>query len=181
MSDHLDLGVATVPNMTGLAVDIDLDPQTGMGKSFALEYLNSIASIQIFAAPASEDLWPEVRDSIVSGLRDQKVDCEIVMGAFGTEVRCVMPTVDLDGNSYVHPVRFLALTGDRWMMRVVVSGDAAVDGEAADKLNQVLREISVNRGDEPMPPGQRMTITVPGIFAEVQPSEQSFGHIHIDL
>lgn len=181
MSDRLDLGAVRLPNLVGLAVDIDLDPRTGFGKSFSIEYENSIASVQVFAAPASEDLWPEVRDSIVSGLREQKVDCDVVMGPFGTEVKCVMPTVDLDGNAYVHPVRFFAITGDRWMMRVVVSGDAAVDGASQLKLNEALTSIEVVRGDEPLPPGHRLEIKVPGLSAEVAPAEQTFGHIHIEL
>lgn len=181
MSDHLDLGAVRLPNLEGLAVDIDLDPRTGLGKAFSLDFVNSIASIQVFAAPASEDLWPEVRDSIVLGLREQKVDCDVVMGDFGTEVNCVMPTVDLDGNAYVHPVRFLAINGDRWMLRVVVSGDAAVQGDAQTKLNQALAEIEVVRGDEPMPPGQRLEIKVPGLAPQVESDQQTFGHIHIEL
>jgi len=179
--DYLDLGAVSIPSLPGLAVDINLDPRSGIGKAFTLNYENSLASIQVFASAAREDLWPSVRDSIVQGLRDQKVDCEVVLGVFGTEVVCVMPTVDIDGNSYVHPVRFIGISGPRWMQRVVVSGDAAVDGKAQAKLDLALSKILVHRGEEPMSPGQRMEIAIPGSKEISVEEEVHFGRIHIEL
>jgi hypothetical protein len=69
-----------------------------------------------------------MRDAITSGLREQKVDCTVEMGRFGTEIHAVMPTVDLDGNAHVQPVRFVGVRGSRWLVRVVISGDGALPG-----------------------------------------------------
>jgi hypothetical protein len=179
--DFLDLGAVRIPSLPGLAVDIDLDPRSGTGKAFTLNYENSIASIQVFAAAANEDLWPATRDSIVQGLRDQKVECAVVLGKFGTEVTCTMPTVDLDGNAYVHPVRFIGISGSRWLQRIVVSGDAAVDGLAQAGLDLVLEKIDVHRGEQPMAPGQRMEISIPGSQEIALGEEAHFGRIHIEL
>jgi hypothetical protein len=179
--DYLDLGAVRIPSVPGLAVDIDLDPRSGVGKAFTLNYENSIAAIQVFAAAANEDLWPSTRDAIVQGLRDQKVDCDVVLGKFGTEISCIMPTVDLDGNAYVHPVRFIGISGPRWMQRIVVSGDAAVDGGAQKSFDLALSKIEVQRGEAPMAPGQRMEIVIPGSQETTITEEAHFGRIHIEL
>ena len=135
----LDLGALFLPNIPGLEVHLDLDPRSGVGKSVSLHLNMTIAEVQVFAAAANEDPWASMRDAIVSGLREQKVDCTIEMGRFGTEIHAVMPTVDLDGNAHVQPVRFVGVRGSRWLVRVVISGDGAL--VHANQENHALVEI----------------------------------------
>ena len=70
----LDLGALFLPNIPGLEVHLDLDPRSGVGKSVSLHLNMTIAEVQVFAAAANEDPWASMRDAIVSGLREQKVD-----------------------------------------------------------------------------------------------------------
>jgi len=193
-SSMLDLGPLFLPNIPGLEVHLDLDPRSGFGKSVSLHLNMTIAEVQVFAAAANEDPWANMRDAIVSGLREQKVDCTVEMGRFGTEIHAIMPTVDLDGNAHVQPVRFIGVRGSRWLLRVVISGDGALvqtdqDQSAMSQIDDVVSSLVVRRGDDPLPPGERIALRSPVESSdEPGPSSPSdsmgnfnFGNFHIQL
>lgn len=169
-SAMLDLGALLLPNIPGLEVHLDLDPRSGIGKSVSLHLNMTIAEVQVFAAATNEDSWASMRDAIVSGLQEQQVDCSVEMGRFGTEIHAVMPTVDLDGNAHVQPVRFLGVRGSRWLVRVVISGDGALDLDhnpiGVSEINDVIAQLVVNRGEEPLPPGERLALRSPDMEAD---------------
>jgi hypothetical protein len=192
-SSMLDLGAVFLPNIPGLEVHLDLDPRSGLGKSVSMHLNMTIAEVQIFAAASNEDLWAGMRDAITSGLREQKVDCTVEMGRFGTEIHAVMPTVDLDGNAHVQPVRFVGVRGSRWLVRAVISGDGALSGtsrnsEAGPDIDEVISKLVINRGDEPLPPGERLALRSPSKSSEesAQPNHSDFNNsrfnnFHIQL
>ena len=194
VTSMLNLGALYLPNVPGLEVHLDLDPRSGKGKSVSLHLGMTIAEVQVFAAAASEDLWANMRDAIATGLREQKVDCSVELGRFGTEIHAVMPTVDLDGNVHVQPVRFIGVRGPRWLVRVVVSGDGALlnsniarDGEL--DIDDVVSKLVINRGDAPLPPGERLVLQSPDtpddMGSQTLLSENAnqfkFGAFHIQL
>jgi len=193
-SSMLDLGALFLPNIPGLEVHLDLDPRSGIGKSVSLHLNMTIAEVQVFAAAVNEDPWANMRDAIVSGLREQKVDCTLEMGRFGTEVHAVMPTVDLDGNAHVQPVRFMGVRGSRWLVRAVVSGDGALskgisDEKAITEIDEVIARLVVNRGEAPLPPGERLALRSPTAInddsTKSNPGESggdfNYGSFHVQL
>ena len=192
-SSMLNLGAVFLPNIPGLEVHLDLDPRSGTGKSVSLHLNMTIAEVQVFAAATNEDLWASMRDAITSGLREQKVDCTVEMGRFGTEIHAVMPTVDLDGNAHVQPVRFVGVRGSRWLVRAVISGDGALLGtqqniDAVPEIDDVISKLVINRGEEPIPPGERLALRSPNDPSEVSgnptqddSSKMKFGNFHIQL
>jgi hypothetical protein len=194
VSSMLDLGALILPNIPGLEVHLDLDPRSGIGKSVSLHLNMTIAEVQVFAASANEDPWASMRDAIVSGLREQEVDCTVEIGRFGTEIYAVMPTVDLDGNTHVQPVRFLGVRGSRWLVRVVISGDGALlsveeGGSGVSEIDEVIAKLVVNRGDAPLPPGERLALRSPAVVDEAatHPNQHdssrnfNFGSFHVQL
>jgi hypothetical protein len=135
-----------------------------------------------------------MRNAIVAGLREQEVDCTVEIGRFGSEIYAVMPTVDLDGNTYVQPVRFVGVRGSRWLVRVVISGDGALltNDEIASGVSEidgVIAKLVVNRGEAPIPPGERLALRSPIVAAEDsgQPNNPesggnfNFGSFHLQL
>ena len=193
-SSMLNLGAVYLPNIPGLEVHLDLDPRSGVGKSVSLHLNMTIAEVQVFAAATNEDLWASMRDAITSGLREQKVDCTVEMGRFGTEIHAVMPTVNLDGNAHVQPVRFVGVRGSRWLVRAVISGDGALSGtkqnvDAVSEIDDVISKLVINRGEEPIPPGERLALLSPPSNVD-EPAESkrldasgnfNFGSFHIQL
>lgn len=191
-STMLDLGSVFLPNIPGLEVHLDLDPRSGIGKSVSLHLNMTIAEVQVFAAAVNDDPWATMRDAIVSGLREQKVDCSVEMGRFGTEIHAVMPTVDLDGNAHVQPVRFVGVRGSRWFVRAVISGDGALPKANLNsdaEIDEVISQLVINRGEEPLPPGERLVLRSPtnGDKDSAPPKQPDstenfqFGNFHIQL
>lgn len=192
-SSMLDLGAVFLPNIPGLEVHLDLDPRSGLGKSVSLHLNMTIAEVQVFAAASNEDLWATMRDAITVGLSEQKVECIVEMGRFGTEIHAVMPTVDLDGNAHVQPVRFVGARGSRWLVRAVISGDGALpgtphSGESGPDIDEVISRLVINRGEEPLPPGERLVLRSPSKPSEepAQPNHSDFNNsrftnFHIQL
>lgn len=194
VSSMLNLGALYLPNVPGLEVHLELDPRSGSGKSVSLHLKMTIAEVQVFAAAANEDPWASMRDAITSGLREQQVHCTVELGRFGTEIHAVMPTVDLDGNVHVQPVRFVGVRGPRWLIRAVISGDGALrtnNKTAPDDIDvdELLSSLIVNRGDAPLPPGERLVLQSPDVLRDhtshsstaSEGSEFRFGNFHIQL
>lgn len=159
--EMLDLGSLEIPVTPDLEVALEVDSQSGQPVSVTLIQGNSVASLQAFAQARNCRLWPEVRDDIVAQLEAQHIETSTVMGRFGTEIRCVMPTQDESGAIIAQPVRFLGIEGDRWFLRVTVGGDAALFDEVRHTFDGVLAGICVNRGTHPAPPGEALPIIMP--------------------
>ena len=122
---------------------------------------HSSISVQAFAAARYEDHWPEMRDDIVNSLTAQGVEINVELGPFGTEIHSVMPMVDDAGGSVIAPVRFLGVNGDRWYLRLVISGDGAITGERSREVDNVISQLVIHRGNDAMSPGEPLPIVLP--------------------
>lgn len=158
---RLDLGSLRIRLGKGLEVRVDLDEHTHEATAVSLYLGHSIVSLQAFAAPRGEDLWPGRRDEITARLAAQGIETSVVMGAFGTEIVTVMPSINYDGSSVVQSVRFLGVDGPRWFLQAVVSGDGALDGWAHEQVDATIADLVVHRGDTPMGPGEALPIVMP--------------------
>jgi hypothetical protein len=176
---RLKLGALWIPTVPGLDVTAEIDQENGELVSVSLILVNSIAAVQIFAAAKDHDTWTELRYEISARLEETKVVPKIINGKFGSEIHAVMPNFDDAGNVTVQEVRFLGINGDRWFMRVTVSGDGAEPGEAADKIDAVIADLVVDRGDAALAPGARLPIEFPS--DEVISGENPENSIHIEI
>ena len=161
LEGFLDLGCLLIPETINLEVRVDYATGTLEPKLVILELPHSSISVQAFAAARYEDHWPELRDEIVASLQAQGVEINVELGTFGTEIHSVMPTVDVSGASVIAPVRFLAVNGDRWFLRIVVSGDGAITGQRSREVDAVIASLVIHRGDDAMSPGAPLPIVLP--------------------
>ena len=58
-------------------------------------------------------------------------------------------------------MRFIGVDGPRWFLRGVISGQGAVQPEAAGLLEQVFRDTVVVRGEGPMAPRDPIVLKLP--------------------
>ena len=158
---RLDLGSLRIPSAPELEVRVEFDQETRTPQSLSLILPHSIISVQAFASAKYEDTWPEVRDDVVEELTKHGIETDVTLGAFGTEIHTVMPSQEIDGETIITPVRFIGIDGDRWFLRVVVSGAGAIDEDAAREVDDVVADIVVHRGVDPMSPGEPLPLTLP--------------------
>lgn len=159
--ERLDLGCLRIKLVKGVEVRVDLDEESHVPTKVSLNLGHSVVTLEAFAAPRHEDMWPTERDGIAAKLEQQGITSNIVMGRFGTELVTVMPSINYDGSPIVHSVRFVGIDGPRWFLRAVVSGDGAIEGFAHEQVDEAIADLVVHRGDNPMAPGEALPITMP--------------------
>jgi hypothetical protein len=159
---RIDLGAVRVPGVPGMQLRMEVDQKSGVvtGASVALD--ESVLQIQAFAAPRTEGIWDEIRGEIAQSITAQGGTVDDLPGPFGRELLARMPVRTPEGRTGHRPARFIGADGPRWFLRGVVTGKAAVDPAAAERLEQVFAQTVVVRGGEARPPRDLLPLRLPG-------------------
>jgi Protein of unknown function (DUF3710) len=121
----------------------------------------SAIQLQAFAAPRTEGIWTDVCDEIAVEITKQGGIVDRGVGPFGAELRARVPVRLPDGGQGMQVLRFLGADGPRWFLRGLVSGQAAVQQDAAAAVEHVFRETVVVRGTEAMAPRDPIPLKFP--------------------
>lgn len=155
-TERLDLGSLLVTAIPGVDVQVQVDENTGAVALVTLATADSGVQIQVFAAPKSGGLWDDARKQITASINGSNGLVEEAMGSFGPELRAQVP-----GEQGLQPACFVGIEGPRWFMRAVFLGNASRPGEAATVLADAVRGLVVVRGNEAMPVGNALPLTLP--------------------
>lgn len=156
---RIDLGSLKVPMVDGVEVRLDMDEVSGEPTQLVLADGESMMQLGVFAAPRSSGIWAEIRNEIADSLKDTGGSAEEVDGPFGTELVASVPTGD--PTVPFAPARFVGVDRPRWFLRGLLSGPAAVDGGAAERLVFALRGTVVVRGTDAMPIRDPLPLRLP--------------------
>ena len=159
-SEFLDMGVLRIPMIAGLQV---LPVQDTNGNILALEIVSGTAQMQLaaFAMQRSGGLWDEVRQELADQLKAEEYQVFPLPGPFG---EAVLARPIPEGKSAVEgamPLLLWGIEGDRWLLRVIVRGQAAEEESAREGLLEVLSGMEVVRGKEAHVPGEALPIELP--------------------
>jgi hypothetical protein len=156
---RVDLGGLFVPGVDGMELRVEVAGESIVAATVVLR--DSAVQLQGFAAPKSEGIWGEVREEIASGITKQGGIVDEIEGPLGWELRAQVPVQLPDGTNGVQLVRFVGVDGPRWFLRGVISGQGAVQPEAAGLLEQIFRDTVVVRGESPMAPRDPIVLKLP--------------------
>ncbi len=160
VAERVDLGALQVAIPQGIELRLELNPE-GQVMAVTLVHGESSAQVNVFAAPRTEGIWSEVRQEIADALNSGGGRASEGEGAFGTELRAVVPN-EVPGQGVVHSAaRFLGVDGPRWFLRALLTGPAATEDAAAAPLLEAVRGVVVVRGAEPMPAREPLVLTLP--------------------
>lgn len=159
--ERLDFGALKLPGVDGMNVNVEMDEQSGRVVAVTVVIGEAGVQLQPFAAPRSGNFWPEVIQELSDGITQSGGQAETAEGAMGTELRAIVPAMDEEGNEVQQQVRFVAAEGPRWLLRGVMLGEAAEGGRAAEVFEDILRGCVVDRGAQPMAPGDILQMTIP--------------------
>lgn len=154
---YIDLGGIKVLPREGLGIRLEIDEANQRVVAVTLDYAGSTLQVQAFAAPRSSGLWNEVRGQIATQLGAQGSPAADHEGAFGPELRARI----VGEGGVAQNARFIGVDGPRWLLRGVIAGDAAVEGEASALVDDLFRSLVVVRGTTPMPPRDLIPLQVP--------------------
>jgi len=156
---RVDLGGIFVPGVEGMELRVEVAGESIVAATVVLR--DSAIQLQAFAAPKREGIWGEVRDEIATGITQQGGVIDEVEGPLGWELRAQVPVQLPDGKNGVQLVRFVGIDGPRWFLRGVISGQGAVQPQAAGLLEQIFKDTVVVRGDAPMAPRDPIVLKLP--------------------
>ncbi|TDC73553.1 DUF3710 domain-containing protein [Streptomyces hainanensis] len=156
---RVDLGGLFVPGVQGMELRVEVAGDAIVAATVVLK--DSAVQLQAFAAPKREGIWGEVREEIASGITQQGGVIEEIEGPLGWELRARVPVQLPDGKRGMQVVRFVGVDGPRWFLRGVISGQGAVQPQAAGVLEQIFRDAVVVRGEGPMAPRDPIVLKLP--------------------
>ncbi|MCE7081270.1 DUF3710 domain-containing protein [Streptomyces sp. ST2-7A] len=156
---RVDLGGIFVPGVQGMELRVEVAGESIVAATVVLK--DSAVQLQAFAAPKREGIWGEVREEIAGGITGQGGVVDEIEGPLGWELRAQVPVQLPDGKRGMQVVRFIGVDGPRWFLRGVISGQGAVQPQAAGVLESVFRDTVVVRGDQPMAPRDPIVLKLP--------------------
>jgi len=159
--ERADLGSVLVPAIADRELRLQVDEQSGQVRAVMLAGSDGACEFQAFAAPRNGDLWSEVRPQIAEDMARRGGQATEREGRWGTELVCQMPVRRPDGTTATQPSRIVGVNGDRWMLRASFLGRPAVDPDAAPEWEDALAQIVVRRGEQAMPVGEPLPVTLP--------------------
>lgn len=146
---YLDHGSVLVPAIEGIRVAPLGSVKDGKAAGIRVALGTSLLEFEVFAAPRSGDVWTEIRHSLRDVAHRMGATVESRIGRYGTEQKVTIP-VDLpDGGKGHTIVREIGHEGPRWLARVKMLGQAAVDPEQGAQFEKIIDRIVIVRGPEP--------------------------------
>ena len=171
---RLDLGALVVKGRAATQLRIDVDNQTRRVRSVTFVADGSGLQLQVFAAPRSTPLWPEIRKEIAADCVRRGGAVGELVGPYGKELTISLPVTTPDGKAARQSSRIVGVDGPRWLLRASFLGPATDPGRAGE-LPSVLRDVIVVRGQDPMAPRDALPLRMPtgpgvGVVAPVDGS-----------
>lgn len=158
---RIDFGSLKIPGVEGMNVNLEVDEQTDTVAAITVVLGEGGLQLQPFAAPRSGGFWEEVRGELSQGITTSGGAIDVVEGRFGVELKATVPAVNEEGEHGLQNVRFLGVDGQRWMLRGVLLGVAAEDERAAEVFEDIFAGCIVDRGNQPMAPGEPLPLQLP--------------------
>ena len=155
--ERVDLGALKVPVQPGFDLRVDVNEQQQVIAA-TIAGPGGTMQLGVFAAPRNEGIWDEVRAEIAESLRSQRgTPKDREGGPWGTEL---VGNLRDERNQPV-PVRFVGIDGPRWFLRAMFVGPVALDDSGAEPYEELLRNVVVVRGSEPLPVREPVPLRLP--------------------
>ncbi|MGO2595210.1 MAG: DUF3710 domain-containing protein [Glutamicibacter arilaitensis] len=159
--EYLDFGSILIKPVTGMKVRMDVEESNKRVIAVSLEIAESRIQLMAFSSSKSESLWPGISDKIKNDINAQQGEIFTRDGEYGPELLAKVPQQLPDGRAGHVALRFVGIDGRRWFLRAVIGGAAISNEEAAGVVDEILRNVVVNRGDKPLPPAELLPLNVP--------------------
>lgn len=164
----VDLGALVVTGRPGLELRLQVDEASQQVAAVMLMGPQGAVELRAFAAPRNAEIWDDIRKQIAAETARRGGTATEADGAYGKELRVMMPVSLPDGKSATQPSRVLGISGPRWLLRATFLGRPAVEPDHDGDIESALREVVVVRGNDPMAPGEPLPLIMPSNAQPVQ-------------
>lgn len=165
---RVDLGGLIVKARPGLELRLQVDEASQQVVAVLLVGPDGAVELRPFAAPRNDDIWDDIRAEIAAETTRRGGTATEAVGAFGKELRVVMPVTTPDGKSGTQPSRVMGITGPRWLLRATFLGRPALEPKRDGDVESALRDVIVVRGSSPMAPRDPLPLVMPNNASPVE-------------
>lgn len=151
----LDLGSLRVPVPHSGEVQVEMGPK-GPQMIHILTPYGRLTPV-VLAAPRSGNQWEENIQEVTRGMVKDGLEVRTGQSLWGTEII---------GTMKAGTMRVIGVDGPRWMLRMTLAGPADRAEQLSDLAYEVISRTFVYRGDDPLPAGQALPVTIPAAMAE---------------
>lgn len=160
LEDYLDFGALKIHLTPDFEVRLEMS-QAGELSGVSLLRDGSIMQLGVFAAPRSGGAWETIRDDIIAEIERNGGSVQQADGEFGP---ALLATLQTPGGEQL--ARFIGIDGPRWFLRALIAGPVAHDEQACAPFFGVFRATVVERGSEPKPVREPITLRLPQALVE---------------
>ncbi|MFC0580881.1 DUF3710 domain-containing protein [Micrococcoides hystricis] len=161
LEGYLDLGSLRLPVQDGMNLQIEVSENTNQVIAVTVVLGQSSLQLQPFAAPKRAGLWSEISEQLIKSLHQQEAEVAKKDGRWGEELLARVPASMPDGSPGWRVARFIGIDGNRWFLRAVVAGQAAMENAETAIVEDYLSRVVVDRGTDPMPPRDLLPLSAP--------------------
>ena len=183
-SERLDFGSLWLRPTEDVEMRLDVEESSQIITGLTVMLADAQAAavqLQAFAAPKTSGVWYGIRREIAEAILSSGGTAEEVDGALGTELHVRMSSVGPDGRTTYSPARFVGVDGPRWFLRAVLSGQAAVDEDVAERAMAFVRSVAVHRGSDARAPRELLELAIPQELIQQQaPSAEDDARARIE-
>ena len=172
-SSYVDLGALAIRGREGVEVRLQADQATQQIQAVMLVAEDGAMELRPFAAPRNESIWDDIRERLAAEAQRRGGRAGEVEGPYGTALQMVLPAVAPDGQKGTQTSTVLGIAGPRWLLRVSTFGRPATSFEHDGLLEQVLSDVVVIRGSEPMSPGEALPLVLPAGARRMSPQAET--------
>ena len=142
-------------------MQLQVDESSGDVAAVLLVAEDGAMELRAFAAPRNEEIWTDVRTQLAAEAKRRGGDAREVEGPYGTALQMVVPVVTPEGEQASQQSAVLGIAGPRWLLRASMYGRPAREWRPDGLLETLLRGVVVDRGGQPMTPGQSLPLRLP--------------------
>lgn len=158
---YVNLGALAIKGREGVEVRLQADQATEQIQAVMLVAEDGAMELRPFAAPRNESIWDDIRQRLAAEATRRGGRAGEFDGPFGTALQMVLPAKAPDGQEGTQTSTVLGIAGPRWLLRVSTFGRPAHKYEEDGLLEQVLQDVVVIRGTQPMSPGEALPLVLP--------------------
>jgi len=170
---YVNLGALAIKGRQGVEVRLQADQATQQIQAVMLVAEDGAMELRPFAAPRNESIWDDIRERLAAEAKRRGGRAAEVEGPYGTALQMVRPAVAPDGQKGTQTSTVLGIAGPRWLLRVSTFGRPATTFQHGGLLEQVLSDVVVIRGSQPMSPGEALPLVLPAGARRVSPPTET--------
>ncbi|QPK94653.1 DUF3710 domain-containing protein [Actinomyces sp. zg-332] len=164
---YLNMGALRIPAIPDMQVIPDPSPQEGYYTSVTLVLEESALNLMVLSDSKSGGLWAELLELLSEDFNSQSANPIETAGRYGREIVATVTASTPDGRKGTEKMRFIGVEGPRWVLRAIVTGKAMHDEETEKIIENVFEKVIVDRGENPIPPGEILLLDLPEELPEM--------------